>query len=404
MSEHIPKFYSFSLGFFLNFGSRDEPALDSGITHLIEHMLFKGTSQKSALDIVKMIEGLGGSFDAYTTKENLIIVTKFLSEHITDVFNLVSELLLESRIAEEDLTKEKSVILEEIKSNDEDPGDYVFDMFFKSLFKNHTMGLPIAGTRETVSQIDINKTKTHYNAMRSKEIVVAICGNFDHHTVKELAQSKFGHLIIEKPSRVKPDEYSPEVVVQKKNEISQVHLVFGMPGIDYASPLRYKFSIMNAAFGGGMSSRLFQGLREKEGLVYNVQSFVDLYSDCGITGFYFVCDKANLQGVAKQLKVIFDEIRKSGFNKDEVELAKTYLSGNLLLSLESSTNRMLRFGREMAYLNKTCTIDTIIKEIRIINEEHVNKLSTDYLDPTRYTIAAVGPITQEEIEDTFKTI
>lgn len=367
-------------------------------------MLFKGTSQKSALDIVKMIEGLGGSFDAYTTKENLIIVTKFLSEHIKEVFNLVSELLLESRVAEEDLTKEKSVILEEIKSNDEDPGEYVFDMFFKSLFKNHAMGLPIAGNRETVSQIDIDKTKKHYNALRSKEIVIAICGNFDHQTVKALAQKKFGHLDIEKPMRTKPEKHTPEVVIQKKNEISQVHLVFGMPGIDYASPLRYKFSIMNAAFGGGMSSRLFQGLREKEGLVYNVQSFVDLYSDCGIAGFYFVCDKANLKGVAKQLKVIFDEIRKNGFNKEEIELAKTYLSGNLLLSLESSTNRMLRFGREMAYMKKTCSIDEIIEEIRIIDEGHVNKLSSDYLDPARYTIAAVGPITQEEIEDTFKTL
>jgi predicted Zn-dependent peptidase len=204
--------------------------------------------------------------------------------------------------------------------------------------------------------------------------------------------------------RVKPEKHTPEVMIQKKNEISQVHLVFGMPGIDYASPLRYKFSIMNAAFGGGMSSRLFQGLREKEGLVYNVQSFVDLYSDCGIAGFYFVCDKANLKGVAKQLQVIFDDIRKNGFNKDEIELAKTYLSGNLLLSLESSTNRMLRFGREMAYMKKTCSIDEIIEEIRIIDEGHVNKLSSDYLDPTRYTITAVGPITQEEIEDTFKTL
>jgi predicted Zn-dependent peptidase len=160
---------------------------------------------------------------------------------------------------------------------------------------------------------------------------------------------------------------------------------------------------MNTAFGGGMSSRLFQGLREKEGLVYNVQSFLDFYSDCGLSGFYFVCDKANLKGVAKQLKAIFIDLQKNGFHKDEIELAKTYLSGNLLLSLESSTNRMLRLGREMLNFKKTTSVDDVIKTIHAIDEQHINNLIAQYLNPKNFTIAAVGPITRKEINDIFRT-
>lgn len=367
-------------------------------------MLFKGTSQKSSLDIVKLIEGLGGSFDGYTTKENLIIVTKFLSEHIIRVFNLISELLLESKIANEDLVKEKSVILEEIKSNNEDPGDYVFDLFFKALFQNHTMGLPIAGTEESVEKIDAKRTKKHYCELLKKEIVIAISGNFDFKKVFELSKERYGHLSAQQVKRTKPEGHCSKLIVQRRNEISQVHLVFGIPGVEYTSPLRYRFSILNTAFGGGMSSRLFQGLREKEGLVYNVQSFIDLYSDCGISGFYFICDKNNLKNVAKQLKIIFSDIHKNGFSKDEIELAKTYLSGNLLLSLESSTNRMLRFGREMSYLKKINPIDDVISRIRAINEKQINELITENLNPDKYTIAAIGPVTEKEIEEIFRTL
>jgi predicted Zn-dependent peptidase len=400
----MPKFYSFSLGFFINCGSRDEPPQDNGIMHLIEHMLFKGTFQKSSLDIVKLIEGLGGSFDAYTTKENLIIITKFLSEHLTRVFNLIAELLLESKIANKEMAKEKSVILEEIKSNNEAPGDYVFDLFFKALFQNHSMGLPIAGTKESVEKIDAKKTKAQYRELLKKEIVVAVSGNFDSKEVLKLTEERFGHLDANPVKRTKPEGHCSKLIIQRKNEISQVHLVFGIPGFEYTSPLRYQFSILNTAFGGGMSSRLFQGLREKEGLVYNVQSFIDLYSDCGISGFYFVCDKNNLKKVAKQLKIIFHKIHKNGFSKDEIELAKTYLSGNLLLSLESSTNRMLRLGREMSYLKKINSIDDIIKRIRTINKKQINELITEYLNPKKYTIAAIGPISEKEVEDIFRSI
>jgi len=367
-------------------------------------MLFKGTSQKSSLDIVKLIEGLGGSFDAYTTKENLIIITKFLSEHITRVFDLIAEVLLESKIAEGELIKEKSVVLEEIKSNNDDPGDYVFDLFFKALWQAHPMGLPIAGTKESVGKINAENAKIYYHDLLKKETTIAISGNFNYQKFSSLAKEKFHNARVHQGERAKPAGHCNKIMVQRRSEISQVHLVFGAPGIEYASPLRYQLSILNTAFGGGMSSKLFQGLREKEGLVYNVHSFFDLYTDCGVTGFYFICDKENLKNVAQQLRIIFSNIHKNGFSKEEIELAKTYLSGNLLLGLESSTNRMLRLGREMLHLKKISTIDDIIDRIRSVNENQINELLTEYLNPKKYTIAAIGPISEREIEDIFKSI
>ena len=366
-------------------------------------MLFKGTSNRSSLDIVKYIEGLGGAFDAYTTKENLVIITKFLSEHISNVFNLICELLLESKFARQELIKEKSVILEEIKSNIEDPSDYVFDLFFKSLFPDHAIGRSIAGTAKSIKKIDVRKTKDHYRKLLTRDFVIAVSGNFNRKKVQELAADKFGHLRAVKTRRMKPVSQYGKTIVQQKKDISQVHVVFGLPGVAFTSPLRYHFSIMNTAFGGGMSSRLFQGLREQKGLVYNVQSFLDFYSDCGISGFYFVCDKDNLKGVAKQLKAIHADLEKSGFQKEEIELAKTYLSGNLLLSLESSTNRMLRLGREMLNFGKITTIDNVITKIGKIKEQQVNALIEKYLSPKKYTIAAIGPITRKEIDDIFRT-
>lgn len=373
-------------------------------------MLFKGTARKSSLEIVKFIEGLGGSFDAFTTKENLIIITKFLSEHIINVFDLIMEILLESKIAEDDLNKEKSVVLEEIKSDNDDPAEYVFDLLFKSLFQEHPMGLSITGTKESIQKIDVEKARKHYREILKKRIVIAISGDFNYETILNLARQRLSSHNLVENKREKPEinllparSNRKKILVQKKKEISQVHLAFGIPGVSYLSLLRYPILILNTIFGGGMSSRLFQGLREKDGLVYDVHSFIDFYTDCGLYGFYFVCDKNNLKNVAQRLKIIFSEIVKNGFTKEEIEIAKTYITGNLLLSLESSTNRMLRLGREMIYLQKANTVDNVVAKIRGITETEINELINPYFNPLEYSTVAVGPITEKEIMDIFSS-
>jgi len=404
IAEKLPKFYSFSMGFFLDHGSRDESLKDSGITHLIEHMLFKGTSRKSALEIVKMMESLGGAFDAYTTKENLIIITKFLTEHIGLVFELIAELLLESKIDSTELDKEKSVVLEEIKSSNDDPGDSVFDLFFETLMPEHALGRPIAGTIDSVKGIDAARTKRYYRTLRNREMVIALSGNYDYEKVTDLAKKKFPNGKSETPRRITPKPQFGEVAVLPRKEVSQVHFVIGTHGVEYASQHHYGMAIMNTAFGGGMSSRLFQGLREKDGLVYNVHSFIDFYRDCGVTGFYFICDKQNISKVVRRLKEIFRDISGHGFANEEIELAKTYLSGNFLLSLESSTSRMLRLARETVYKSEVASIDDVVAKIDTVNAAQINGLTGDFLNPKQYTIAAVGPITEKEVHSIFEDL
>ncbi len=398
VGEHLPQYYSFALGLFINRGSRDESRKDNGITHLIEHMLFKGTSRKSALEIVQMIEGLGGSFDAFTTKENLVIVTRFLSEHFIKVFELICEILLESRFGEEEFLKEKSVIIEEIKSNNEDPAEYIYDLMFDAIFKNHPMAMPIAGTVESVSELNLNNVQHHYQELLKSRIVIAVSGNFNYAELLETARNKFTSVCQTTDERKVPEPYQPRTVFQTRNDISQVHLVFCIPAVAYSSNLRHPLLLLTTMLGGGMSSRLFQGLREQKGLVYDVHSFIDFYSDCGVLGFYLSADKKNLDKIITQLKSIFRELYKNGFAKDEIEIAKTYVTGNFLLSLENSSNRMLRIGREVSYLNKTIAIDEIVKMINKIDEKEINGFVNEYLDLRRYSIAAVGPIDEKTID------
>jgi predicted Zn-dependent peptidase len=367
-------------------------------------MLFKGTAKKSSLEIVKLIEGLGGSFDAFTTKENLIILTKFLSEHLNKVLGLILEILLESKFARADLAKEKSVVLEEIKTDEDDPGDYVFEMLFHEIFPDHPLGRPIAGTRETVGRIDHGAALIHYRDILTRKIIIAVSGNFDLQEMHRITGRRFAGYRPQDRVRTQPVYVVPGIKVRKKKEISQVHVLFGIPTVAYDSPRRGPLFLLNGALGGGMSSRLFQGLREKAGLVYDVHSFVDFYSDCGLLGFYFVCDKKNLKPVAAQLKKIFRDLGRNGFNREEIEIAKTYLTGNMLLSMESSTNRMMRLGRELTYLKKVTPIDQVVGQIRRLSEGDVNRLAKDYLDVKKYSVTAVGPVTQTEIQDLYNSI
>jgi predicted Zn-dependent peptidase len=367
-------------------------------------MMFKGTAKKSSLEIVKLIEGLGGAFDAYTTKENLIIITKFLSEHIATVLDLILEILLESKFAPRDLVKEKSVVLEEIKTDEDDPSDYVFEILFEELFPGHGLGRPIAGTRSSVSRIDHECALAQYRDILDRNIVIAVSGNFDADEITRIARHRFRRHRLQDPPRIKPVYGRPVIRVQKKKEISQVHVLFGIPTFAYDSPLRRPMFLLNGALGGGMSSRLFQGLRESAGLVYDVHSFVDFYSDCGLLGFYFVCDKKNLKPIAAQLKKIFRDLVRNGFGREEIEIAKTYLTGNMLLSMESSTNRMMRLGRELIYMKRITPINEAVRQIRALGESEVNRLNKDFLDLNKYSVAAVGPVTRNEIHNLFNDL
>lgn len=366
--------------------------------------MFKGTAKRSSLEIVKLIEGLGGSFDAYTTKENLIILTKFLSEHLATVLNLILEILLESKFAPRDLVKEKSVVLEEIKTDEDDPADRVFEILFQEMFPNHGLGWPIAGTRASVQRIAHDNALTQYREILDRDMVIAVSGNFDAAEIAGIAHRRFRRYHRHNPPRKPPDYGPPTIRVYRKKDISQVHVVFAIPTFAYQSPRRRPMFLLNGALGGGMSSRLFQGLRESAGLVYDVHSFLDFFTDCGLLGFYFVCDKKNLMPIAVQLKKIFRDLYRNGFHREEIEIAKTYLTGNIMLSMESSTTRMMRLGRELIYLKKVSSTSEAVRDLRATGVSEVNQLNRDFLDLKKYSVCAVGPVIQKDIQDLFNAV
>lgn len=377
---------------------------NNGVTHLIEHMLFKGTSKRSALEIVRMIEGLGGSFDAFTTKENLAIATRFLSEHLIKVFDLISEILLDSKFGGDEFLREKSVIMEEIKSNNEDPSEYVYDLLFDAIFKNHSMAMPIAGTIETVSGLNLETAQTHYKELLNYPVVIAISGNFNLNELVSFAQRKFGSGRQTFLNRLSPELYQPRHLFQKRKDITQVHLCFGIPTVPYSSDFRQAVLLLSVMLGGGMSSRLFQGLREEKGLVYDVHSFVDFYSDCGIIGFYLSADIKNLSEIIKELKKIFKTIYRDGFSLEEIEIAKIYVTGNLLMSLENSTNRMFKLGREFLYLQKITSVEETVEKIKSITQEEVKNLTREYLDLCKYSVSAIGPVDEHLLQNIIDDI
>ncbi len=399
VGEMLNQYYSFALGLFITGGARDEKKEDNGITHFIEHMLFKGTNRRSALEIVRMIEGLGGSFDAFTTKESLVIVTRFLSEHLLKVFDLICEILFESKFQSEEFQKEKGVITEEIKSNNEDPAEYIYDLLFEAVFKDHPMALPIAGTIESVSNLELAHTQSYYTKLLSYQMTIAISGNFNLQDLITFAQKRFKPGRMEDLGRVPPGTYQPNHLFQTRKDITQVHLCLGIPAVAYASALRHPLLIISTMLGGGMSSRLFQGLREEKGLVYDVHSFIDFYSDCGILGFYLSTDRKNLPEVTKQIKNIFDDLQNKGFTTEEIEIAKTYITGNLLMGLENSTNRMLRLGREFSYLQKVTPVEETVRKINAISKEEINRLVGDYLALNNYSVVAIGPIEEKSFQE-----
>lgn len=401
VSEQLPHCYSFSLGLFVDCGSRDELPRPVGTTHFIEHMLFKGTGRRSSLQIVKYIERMGGSFDAFTTKESLVIVTRFLSAHARKVLDLIAEILLESQVAGRELEKEKGVILEEITSSQEDPAEHIFDLLYPLVFPGHPLAAPIAGTIATVKSIDTKTARRRYREILTRPMVIAISGNYDHEAVRSAAGRRFAGREFRSEERTAPVRTSSRTSVQNKRENAQVHLAAGQRGISLDDPRRYALLLLNTMFGGGMSSRLFQGLRETDGLVYDVNSFVDFYHDCGVLGYYLACDQRQLANVRRRCDLIFRDLRRHGFTKEELAIAKTYLSGNLMLSMESVSNRMMRLGRDMLGLGKVSTVEDVVASIQAVSRDEVNHLARAYLDPERFAVAAIGPVRRREIELLF---
>jgi len=402
VSENIPHFRSISLGFWIARGSRDELKNEEGITHLIEHLLFKGTKKRNAKDIAKEFDEIGAEFNAFTSKEYFCLYSKFLDEHLTKVLDILSDMIMNSRFSNKDVNLEKNVVLEEIKSRNDNPHLIVTDLFYRSLFGDHPLSRPVLGFHSVVKSLTRDYISNYYkNFISSNNTVIASVGNIKHSfLLSEINKYlKIPANLIQKRKKITAEPRKK--IALKKRNIEQTNICYGTTGLDRNNEDRFILSVLLNILGGSMSSRLFQEIREKRGLAYSVYSYHSTFMD---TGSIYIYAGTSVQNVEKVIKVIKKEIynlKKAKIKQDELDRSKSNIKGNIVLGLEETNTRMIRIGNSILCRNNILSIDEILKKIDNVSLDDLVRISNKFFDEDRMVLAAVGPITKKQLEKAY---
>ena len=398
VSEKIPGVRSTAIGIWVDVGSRNETVEKNGITHFIEHMLFKGTRSRSAQAIALSLEALGGSLNAYTSREQTCFHALVLDQHLELAIDVLSDILMNSTITPVNIEREKSVVAEEIREVDETPSDRIHELFSDHFWRGQPLGWPIMGAEKnifTFSRPMIRKyIKDNYLAGR---IVIAATGNISHQKLVSLIKEKF-NFPPGRDSDCKAAEY-PEGFSSRfiKNGSSQTHICIGFPGIDYSSPGRLSLLALNNYLGGGMSSVLFQKIREDRGMAYTVFTFPDFYRDCGVFGAYLATDRKHLHEAVETMLKEFRKIKKSRLPDEKIEMIKDQLKGNLVLGMESTSSRMNRLGRQEIITGRYISLKESLRAINRLTGNNIVEVARKILDPNNITVTVLGPASETDI-------
>ncbi len=398
ITERISHVRSVSLGVFVTNGARDEAAEENGISHMIEHMVFKGTEKRTARDIAMSLESLGGHLDAYTSKEETCYYARVLDEHLPLAVDVISDLATHSRFSEKDLEKEKKVVLEEIKGVEDSPDDLVFEILGTTLFEGHPLGQTVLGPPGNCKRWTGEKLKSYWSGhYHTPSVIVAAAGSVGHSDLVKLAEQAFEFPKGEPQRNDGPlPEYKPKARIKRK-KITQAHLALGCRTFQFTDPRRFPLLIFSTILGGGMSSRLFQTVREKEALAYAVFSYTDFFKDTGMFGIYLGVDP---QKVLDALRLVLKEVedfRKDGISGQDLADAKQQIKGNMMLGLESTSNRMMRLARMEMSMGKYVTLDETIEEIDGVTRDQVVAVARELIDPRKLSLAALGPLREAKI-------
>lgn len=389
--EKIDYVQSVSIGLWIKNGSRNESEDNNGISHFIEHMMFKGTANRNAKEIVKTIEDLGGHINAFTGKEATCYYIKLLYTHLDIALDILSDMIFNSKFDEEDMELEKGVILEEISMNEDSPEDVLVDLYSKAAWGDDPISLPILGSSERVKAFTRNDIieylKTHYTP---ENCVISIAGNFDENIYK-LIENYFGHW---ESLKEKPVLYStPDILNNhffRKKEIEQLHMNLGMQGLEIGNEDMYTLLLLNNIFGGSTSSLLFQKIREEKGRCYSIYSYVNSYNNTGVVNIY---TGLNSKYSIEVLKLIIDELHKfskDNISKEQIIKGKEGLKGSYILGLESTSSRMFSNGRSVLFLNRINKPEDIIKKIDKIDRESINRVKENIFNKGMVNSAFVG--------------
>jgi predicted Zn-dependent peptidase len=394
VSEQIPHVRSVTIGVWIEAGSRDESAETNGISHFLEHMVFKGTRRRSPTDISRSIESVGGYLNAFTSKEHTCFYVRVLDQYAGLSMDVLSDLVRNATFPQHQMEKEKNVVIEELRNAEDDPDDIIHDYLEKALYGDHPMGYPVIGTEKNVrsfTRSDLHSfRKSFYHPRR---MVIAGAGNIRHEDLVQLSERFFGtyHNGSAAPAVRQRPRVQKLVRAEFPKPIQQAHICLGVRGYDIRSEERYPLLVLNTLLGDGMSSRLFQNIREKYGFAYNVYSFVNFQSDSGSMGVYVGTDQSHIDD---SLSLVDREIRRlaaRAVSKPELSRTKAQLKGNMMLSLENIPNRMIRLGTSELYFEELTSLDHMLAKVDAVTPEDVQRVATDLFEREERALVIFRP-------------
>lgn len=381
VSEFIPYLKSFSLGFWFNIGARDENLKNNGISHFIEHMLFKGTKTRSAKQISDEIESYGGYLNAFTSKEQTCYYGRGLSENFKKTFVVLSDMIQNPSFKESHIKKEAGVVIDELKDIDDNPEELIFDKFEESIFNGHTLSYPIIGTEKNILSYNSNILhQFHKSNYRLDNLLISVSGAIHHEEAVALAEKYFqGKKTTSNQKRKNfVKQFVNETTIEK--EIQQVHSIVGRTTYGFNDPRRHKLKVLSTLLGDGSSSRLFQAVREKLGMTYQINTFLNSYLDVSAFGVYYSTNDKQAGKVNEIVHREFSKLRNIEVKPKELKRVKEYIKGNTLMSLESTTNRMIRLANSLLHYGKIVPIEDILVKIDSVTSEDIQKLSNEVLN------------------------
>lgn len=400
VTERMPFVRSVSVGFWIDVGSRDEHDLNNGCAHFAEHMFFKGTRQRSAEQIAIELDGMGGLSNAFTSKENTCFYAKVLDHHLPNIVELLLDLFLNSTFEQEEVERERQVIIQEMGMVEDMPEEYLHDLFGGLFWGNHPLRNSVLGSREVVANMSSQKI-SHYvtHTYAPQRILISASGNVDHQEFVGLLAGSLEKLPVRTgPSlRQIPVIPPPQQAVFQK-DLEQVHMMLGVPGLAVIAEERYKLLLLNIILGGNMSSRLFQTIREKHGLAYAVYSFVAPYADCGCLGIYVGVDRETVNLTLSMLAQELKKIRTQTISDEELCNAKEYAKSELFLAAENTEARMIRLAQNELYFGRDIPLAEVVDQLDPVTSADLLALSFTILEQEGMTAVAFGPVTENDVD------
>ena len=388
----MPSVRSVSLGVWLNRGSRHESDTESGITHFTEHMVFKGTDRYSAREIAYEVDSLGGNLDAFTSKETTAFTAKVLDEQWPRALDILADMVRHPKLAEDDIEREKGVVLEELKMDEDNPDYLLGTIFARSFWSQHGMGRPVIGSQNTIRAFDREQLRRFFgDSFSAPNLMVTAAGNLEHDQLVREAEARLGDLVSAGPGPAEAAPLAtPEIVARDKRSLEQVHLTLGIEAFPARDPRRFAGFVLSTMLGGGFSSRLFQKIREEAGLAYSVYSDLSLYSD---TGCLTVGAGTSLDGLPRVLEYTlreFTDLKDNLAGEPELRRAKDHLKGSLMLSLESTGSRMANLARQEAYHGRIRTLDEVIAAVEAVRADDVRNLANEWFQQDQIALSVLG--------------